>query len=128
MSLPISYLTGNPHLEALELEDEMREDARTRYPGLPDDPALEMEMATAFKWDVPPTDAELEEDYTARRCDEAELLAKYPGLRGKSDQELIGLIADGPFTLPGEDPDEVAAVAAILLSEQLGAGTDRRTA
>src|SRR5206468_4160830 len=35
----------------------------------------------------------------------AELSAKYPGIARLSDQSLITIIADGPFVLPGEDPD-----------------------
>ncbi len=76
MSFPLSYLVGSPSLDAMEIEDEMRADARVPFDGLPDDPELEREMSEAFKWDVPPTDAELEAMHRewledCRRNDEA---------------------------------------------------------
>src|SRR5688572_22076621 len=92
--LHLSELIGQPALEALQIEADRREldDAYTPYPGgIPDE--VGAEMAAAFGWDVPPTDEELEADYAARRCDEAELLAQYAGLQDRLDCELIELIA-----------------------------------
>lgn len=56
----LSYLIGNPELDRMEIEDEMREDARFPYPSgaLPDELAAEMDAA--FGYDVPPTEAEME--------------------------------------------------------------------
>ena len=82
------------------------------------------EMAKAFGWDVPPTDEELEAQYAARRCDEEELLARFPGLYDKPDGELIALVAE---PLPVfSDRDEVAAAAAIILQRRLDGVTRRR--
>ena len=122
-SYSIHNLTGNPSLDAMEIEDEMRADALIPFTGgIPDDVAAE--MSQAFGWDEPPTEEPGEAEYANRRCDEEELLRKYPGLRDRTDQELITLIAD-PLPLP--DADEVAAAAAILLERRLN-GADRRIA
>lgn len=122
-SFSIRSLTGNPSLEQMDIEDQMRADSRVRFSdGLPDDVAAE--MAAAFGWDEPPTDDELEADYAARRCDEEELLARFPGLRDRSDQELITVVAYPP---DGPDGDEMAAAAAIILERRLS-GVDRRVA
>ena len=113
----IEALTGNPDLEAAEILDRQREEVGFSSAALPDSPDLEREMAEAFGWDVPPTEEELEEQYAAAKCDEAELLAKYPGLRDQPDDFLISLIADPPALM--EDADEATAAAAILLQRRI---------
>lgn len=119
-SFSIRFLTGNPSLEAAEIEAADMADAGFAPAGLPDSPDLEREMAEAFGWDVPPTDEQAEADYAARQCDEAELLAKYPGLACRTDAELIELIAD---PLPFPDADEAAAAAAVLLERRWAGAT-----
>lgn len=114
----ITELTGNPLAEATEIEGDAY-DGRRPSDALPDSPDLEREMAEAFGWDIDPTEAEMEQQYAAMKCDEADLLARHPGLSGATDQTLIDLIAD---PAGGEDSDELAAVAAILLERRLTAG------
>lgn len=113
-SYTIRDLTGNPDLDAAEIEDLNMTDAGIRPAGLPDSPDLEREMSEAFGYDVPPTDEQMEDDYAARRCDEAELVAKFPGIKDKSDAELIEVVATGD--------DEHAAAAASVLADRLGIG------
>ena len=120
---PISFLIGNPNLDAAEILAGNYEAVGFAPVALPDSPDLEREMAEAFGWDVPPSEEEMDRDYAARRCDEAELLAAYPGLHDKPDAFLIDLIANPPALMG--DADEVAAVAAILLERRL-AGTAPR--
>ncbi len=74
---------------------------------------------------LPPSVVDAEAEYAAQRRDEAELIAKFPGLRDKTDAELITAVAD-PFALPGEDPDEIAAAAAVVLAERLDGVTPWR--
>ena len=119
----LSYLIGNPDLDAAEILAGYYEEVGFAPAALPDSPDLEREMAEAFGWDVPPTEEQMDRDYAARRCDEAELLAAYPGLHDKPDVFLIDLIASPPALMG--DADEVAAVAAILLERRLAGATPR---
>ena len=63
------------------------------------------------------TSEDLERQYASRRCDEQELLDRYPGLLDQGDADLIEIVAD-PLALMG-DVDEVVAVAAIILQRRL---------
>ena len=113
----IEALTGNPFLDEAEILDGYREDVR-QHPR-PSDALIDSvaaEMAEAFGWDVEPTEEETEAQYAASRCDEAELLARYPGLQTQSDSFLIEFVGNPPGI---RDDDEVIAVAAILLTRRL---------
>lgn len=71
------------------------------------------------------SDVETDDAYASRRCDEAEILAKFPGLQDRPDDELISIVADGPaIVLPGEDADEITAAATIVLQRRID-GTTR---
>ena len=47
---PLSYLIGNPELEALEIEGDRRTDADGGAFGLPDDPEARVEAQVDFTW------------------------------------------------------------------------------
>jgi hypothetical protein len=58
-----------------------------------------------------------EGDYAATRCDEQELLDRYPGLLDKPDDDLIDLVGNPPALMA--DADEVSATAAVILERRL---------
>src|SRR3954447_16366540 len=59
MQVSIAYLIGNPTLDAIEIEQEMREDARIPFAsGLPDE--VTAEMGAAFGYGLPPSGEEIE--------------------------------------------------------------------
>jgi hypothetical protein len=63
------------------------------------------------------SDEQSEAEYAGKRCDEQELLDRYPGLLDKPDDDLIDLVGNPPALMA--DADEVSATAAVILERRL---------
>lgn len=93
---PVSYLTGNPHLEALEIEQDNHADAGVPFAGFRD----EEPAGPALTWG----------DIDRMWADEMERRDALTAVPSLGDDELIALAADD-----GTDPDLLAAALAEIV-------------
>ena len=124
----IRDLTGNPALEAFELQDVNARDLNVQdADSFPDDRMTDAEIDALFEAEMERRDRESREVFCGGTGDDNDPDRtppagglRFPGFRLMADDELIAVVAD-PMLMPGEAEEELLREATAELLARLDA-------